>query len=247
MSKNNFYHLKKVEDFCLRDNRWLSLDWRLKQNNLGQLKKELSLARQSAKKRFVNKIEILLPITISPELAAFLDKENFQAALVELKFDLEKFTQASYNIANLNFSSQIKNKQALKDLLIEQANFHYQNLPAYYLAAQEINWFFYLRQFLNDATKENGLLLLIEDNRDLSGLILGEYLGKTAFIWELVVGQKKRHFHLGSYLLNQYLAKLTDLGMARVYLETMSNSYARSWYQHQGFTEVSQSWFSRLK
>ena len=147
----------------------------------------------------------------------------------------------------MNFSSQIKNKSALKDLLIEQADFHHQNLPDYYLAAREINWFFYLRQFLNDATKENGLLLLIEDKGDLSGLVLGEYLGKTAFIWELVVCQKKRHFHLGSYLLNQYLAKLKDLGIARVYLETMSNSYARSWYQHQGFTEVSQSWFSRLK
>ncbi len=120
-------------------------------------------------------------------------------------------------------------------------------MPDYYLAAREINWFFYLRQFLNDATKENGLLLLIEDKGDLSGLVLGEYLGKTAFYLGLVVCQKKRHFHLGSYLLNQYLAKLKDLGIARVYLETMSNSYARSWYQHQGFTEVSQSWFSRLK
>lgn len=247
MSKNNFYHLKKVEDFCLRDNRWVSLDWRLKLNNLAQLKKELSVAKQYAKKRFVNKIEVLLPITIPQELAELLYNENFKPALVELKFDLKKFTQASYNIANLNFSSQIKNKSALKDLLIEQANFHYQNLPDYYLAAREINWFFYLRQFLNDATKENGLLLLIEDKGDLSGLVLGEYLGKTAFIWELVVCQKKRHFHLGSYLLNQYLAKLKDLGIARVYLETMSNSYARSWYQHQGFTEVSQSWFSRLK
>ena len=247
MFNNHSYHLKKVEDFCLRDNRWLALDWRLNQENLVQLKKELRAARRFAKKRFVNKIELLLPIAISRELVEFLSAENFKPALVELKFDLKKFTQASYNIANLNFSSQIKNKQALKKLLIEQANFHYHNLPDYYLAAQEINWFFYLRQVVNDASKENGLLLLIEDKKDLSGLILGEYLGKTAFIWELVVSQKKRHFHLGSFLLNQYLAKLKDLGIAKIYLETMSDSYARSWYQHQGFSEVSQSWFSRLK
>jgi GNAT superfamily N-acetyltransferase len=247
VSKNNSYHLKKVEDFCLRDNRWISLDWRLNYDNLPQLKKELLHARQFAKKRFVNKIEILLPIEISQELSKFLYAENFKPALVELKFDLEKFSQTAYKIANLNFSNQIKNKQALKELLIEQANFHYQNLPDYYLAAQEINWFFYLRQVLNDASKENGLLFLINDKRDLSALILGEYLGKTAFIWELVVSQKKRHFHLGSFLLNQYLAKLKDLGINRVYLETMSDSYARSWYQHQGFSEVNQSWFSRLK
>ena len=89
MSKNNFYHLKKVEDFCLRDNRWVSLDWRLKLNNLAQLKKELSVAKQYAKKRFVNKIEVLLPITIPQELAELLYSENFKPALVELKFDLK--------------------------------------------------------------------------------------------------------------------------------------------------------------
>lgn len=247
MSKNTSYHLKKVEDFCLRDNRWVSLDWRLSHDNLAQLKKELSDARQFAKKRLVRKIEILLPVVISQELSKFLYEQNFEPALVELKFDLVNFDLTPYKIADLNFISQIKNKNTLKELLIEQANFHYQHLPDYYLAAQEINWFFYLRQVLDDASKENGLLFLIEDKKDLSALILGEYLGKTAFIWELVVSEKKRHFHLGSFLLNQYLAKLKALGIARVYLETMSDSYAQSWYQHQGFTEVNQSWFSRLK
>jgi GNAT superfamily N-acetyltransferase len=241
------YHIKKVDDFCLRDNRWLELDWRLKADNLIQLGEELEKAKLYAGKKFVNKIEILLNIEIADKLSEFLCNRDFKPALVELKFDLEKFTQSSFTISNLTFSSQIKNKNLLKNLLIDQANFHYQNLPDYYLSAQEINWFFYLRQICIDVTKENGLFYLIKEKDELSALILGEYLGKTAFIWELVVSQEKRHFHLGTFLLNQYLAKLKTLGVTRVYLETMTESYARSWYKHQGFIDVRQSWFCRLK
>jgi len=247
VSKSTSYHIKKVDDFCLRDNRWLFLDWRLNAENFSQMEKELTEARLYAKKKFVNKIEILLNVEISDRLSEFLYVQNFKPALVELKFDLEKLTQTSFSISNLNFSNQIKNKHSLKKLLIEQANFHYQNLPDYYLSSQEINWFFYLRQICVDATKENGLIYLIQEKKDLNALILGEYLAKTAFIWELVVSQEKRQFHLGTFLLNQYLAKLKTLGVTRVYLETMTQSYARSWYQHQGFIDVGQSWFCRLK
>ncbi len=247
MSKSISYHIKKVDDYCLRDNRWLSLDWRLRTDNLIQLEKELQEARLYAKKKFVNKIEILLTVKIPDRLSEFLYRQTFKPALVELKFDLEKFVQSSFVIPNLNFTTQIKNKNLLKKLLLEQASFHYQNLPDYYLSPQEINWFFYLRQINIDATKENGLCYLIQDKKCFSALVLGEYLAKTAFIWELVVSQEKRQFHLGTFLLNQYLAKLKILGVTRIYLETMTESYARSWYQHQGFIDVSQSWFCRLK
>lgn len=246
MSRTISYQIKEVEDYCLRDNRWLALDWRLKLNDLSVLEEELQQAIAIVKKNSLYKIEILLPVEIG-EFANFLLKQNFKKCLSELKFDLDNFTKSKFMIQNLNFSDQLSKQKHLKKILIEQANFHYQNLPDYYLSSSEINWFFYLKQIAADANKANGLIMLIQEPKFFSALILGEYLEKTAFIWEMIVCQEKRHFHLGTFLLNQYLAKLQILGVNRVYVETISHSYAKEWYQHQGFIDVSQSWFCRLK
>lgn len=246
MFNTTSYQIKKVDDFCLRDNRWVALDWRLKLDDLTQLETELEQTIIVAKKNSLKKIEILLPTDIG-QASDFLLKHNFKPGLIELKFTLDNFVKPEFTIQNINLFKQINNKDLLKKLLIEQASFHYQSLPDYYLSPQEINWFFYLKQIQSDANKENGLIMLIQEPNYLSALVLGEYLGKVAFIWEMVVSQEKRHFHLGTFLLNQYLAELKMLGLDRVYVETISQSYAESWYKHLGFTDVSQSWFCQLK
>jgi GNAT superfamily N-acetyltransferase len=244
VSKTNSYHIKKVDDHCLRDSRWLELDWRL--NSLGELKKELDKAIAFAKNKSLVKIEIILPAE-AEEFSNFLFNNNFKPALTEFKFNLEEIIDLPWTLSDFNFSMGLDNKKLVKKLLVEQANFHYQNLPDYYLSPQEINWFFYLKQVYSDAQKDNGLIILAKEQDQVAGLVLGEYLAKTAFIWEVIVSQKKRNFRLGTLLLNQYLQKLKTLKVDKVYLETISQSYAKKWYEHQGFTTISQSWFCRLK
>jgi GNAT superfamily N-acetyltransferase len=244
VSKITSYHIKKVDDYCLRDNRWLELDWRL--NSLTKLKQELDQAIIFAKKKSLAKIEIVLPAK-AEEFSDFLVNKYFKPALSELKINLEETTDLPWTIADLSFVTKIDNKQLVKELLVEQANFHYQSLPDYYRSPLEINWFFYLKQVCGDAQKENGLIVLAKDQEQAIALVLGEHLAKTAFIWEVIVSQKKRNFHLGTLLLKRYLQKLKTQGVSRVYLETISQSYAKKWYEHQGFKTISQSWFCRLK
>ena len=244
MSKITSYHIKKVDDYCLRDNRWLELDWRLK--SLEELERELDKAIAFAKKKALAKIEIILPAE-AKEFSKFLLNKNFKPALTELKFNLEDISTLSWTMTDFTFVTEIDNKKLVKDLLLEQANFHYQSLPDYYRSPPEISWFFYLKQVYKDAQKDNGLIFLAKEREQAIALVLGEYLAKTAFIWEIIVSQEKRDFHLGTLLLNQYLQKLKTLGVTRVYLETISQSYAKNWYEHQGFTAISQSWFCRLK
>lgn len=198
MSRIISYQIKEVEDYCLRDNRWLALDWRLKLADLSALKRELQQAIIIAKKNSLYKIEIILPVEIS-KLANFLLKQNFKKCLTELKFDLENFSQSKFSIQNLDFTEKISHLNYLKKLLIEQVSFHYQNLPDYYLSPSEVNWFFYLKQIAADANQENGLIMLIQEPKFFSALILGEYLEKTALIWEMIVSQEKRNFHLGTF------------------------------------------------
>lgn len=243
---------RRVEDYCLVANRWLELDWR--QQDFGDdsdqktawALQELKVAINLAQAKNLSKIEILLPANATG-LRMALKRMAFQPALTELKLKLADFVQPAIDQPALSLSSLCPSKLTLKMIMLEQINFHHQALPDYYLSVGKIDWKNYLQQVKTDAQKEGGLLLLAKEEALISALILGEVKNKRADIWELIVADGRRQNHLGTFLLSEYIQRLGKLGVEELCLETLTNSYAKTWYEKLGFKIIGQSYFLSLK
>jgi len=239
--------IHRVEDSSLCANSWVELDWRKKDNfSVALAKKQLQIALNLAQEKKQLKIEVLLN-SRAGELKNILEKAGYQSALSELKLQLSDFVKPELSDQSLVLSDLSPGKTALREILLEQVNFHHQLLPDYYQSATQIDWAAYLQQVKNDTKKKQGLTLSIKEDKKITALIVGEYLRQQANIWEVIVADGRRQTRLGTFLLSEYCSRLIKLGVKELTLETISTSYAKTWYEKLGFICIAESYFLSLK
>lgn len=105
-------------------------------------------------------------------------------------------------------------------------------------ASSAAHWSAEQYQTVFSANAPSRVLLILEEDGNIQGFITGRGLDKELEIENVVVAESARRRHLGSHLLQEFLALARSRGTEKVFLEVReSNLAARRWYEKSAFSE----------
>lgn len=105
----------------------------------------------------------------------------------------------------------------------------------------------YFKKTMEEVTKNNGKILLYEENKKIAGLVIGilnnEEMERFDFkapkrgrITELVVSKEYRGKHIGKQLLNTMKDYLKSIGCEKILIAVFGyNKDAINFYEHNGY------------
>ncbi len=198
--------------------------------NQQQLNQELLQICQTHK---IQQIEII-SLPQSDIASCILDKLIHKIGLVELQYSLSS-PQPLTEPKNYLIKTAYPPFSYLLASLEDQADYHHNIAPDYYLGKETINWLLAEQEYYDICRDPNAFLLTIWDQLKLVGLISGEIIGEQAKIYEVIVTKEYRQQKLGTYLLTSCFNYLQQKNVKEIILETWWSIPALPWYLKMGF------------
>jgi ribosomal protein S18 acetylase RimI-like enzyme len=216
------------------------------EQEIAVIRHQLQLLQQQAREKHVAKAEVIVQKSETSLFEPIAQSLKFSPGLHTLRVAwpaINNWQQPVRQSAVKVVLNQLTGEK-LQDLLTQQAEYHHQYRPDYYLSPAKINWVKYLTE-ITQATLQPGQFQLVAlvENQPV-GLLLAElqHNQSVLYIMDLIVAEQFRRRGIGLRLLLA-LSTLSLEPDTVVETDTWPEMPAYAWYQRLGFDHTASYYY----